>query len=369
MLGVLDDATVDWAAAEELALASVLADGIAIRFTGEDAERGTFSHRHAVLHDAVTGRRHVPLQTLPQATASFEIHNSALSELAVLGFELGYNLQERRRLVLWEAQYGDFINGAQTILDEYLMSGRAKWGLAPSLVLLLPHGYEGQGPDHSSARVERFLQLAADLNVRIVNCTTAAQYFHVLRRQALLLDTDPLPLVMLTPKSLLRHPLVASPARELVEGRFRRVIDDAAAAKTAANVNRLVLCSGKVYVDLVSSEARTTKATVAIARVEQLYPFPADDIRGLFDGYVKLREVCWVQEEPENMGGWDFVRPELERVIDGRWPLRYIGRVRNSSPSEGSAAWHQVNQRAVVAQAFDERSDVGDANRVVAKQV
>ncbi len=361
--------TIDWAAAEELALATVLADGIPIRFTGEDVERGTFSHRHAVLHDAVTGDRHTPLQALPQAAAAFEIHNSALSELAVIGFELGYNLQEPRRLVLWEAQYGDFINGAQTVLDEYLMSGRAKWGMAPSLVLLLPHGYEGQGPDHSSARVERFLQLAADLNVRIVNCTTAAQYFHVLRRQALLLGTDPLPLIVLTPKSLLRHPLVASAPLELAEGRFLKVIEDEQAVKGAAKVRRVVVCSGKVYVDLAGSEQRKTNTSVALTRLEQIYPFPAEQLKAALERFPKLKEVCWVQEEPENMGAWDFVRPHLEQIIAGRWPLRYVGRVRNSSPSEGSAAWHQVNQRAVVAQAFEEKADVGDANRVLSKQV
>ena len=210
--------TIDWAAAEELALATIVADGVPVRLTGEDVERGTFSHRHAVYHDAVTGEEHVPLQTLPRAKASFEIRNSPLSEYACVGFELGYNLQEPARLVLWEAQYGDFINGAQIILDEYLTSGRAKWGMAPSLVLLLPHGYEGQGPDHSSARLERFLNSAADTNMRIVNCTTAAQYFHLLRRQALLLETDPLPLVVMTPKSLLRHPFTASTPAELAEG-------------------------------------------------------------------------------------------------------------------------------------------------------
>ncbi len=369
MLAVPADRTIDWAAAEELALATVLADGIPIRFTGEDAERGTFSHRHAVLHDAVTGDKHTPLQTLPQAKAAFEIHNSALSELAVIGFELGYNLQEPKRLVVWEAQYGDFINGAQTVLDEYLMSGRAKWGMAPSLVLLLPHGYEGQGPDHSSARVERFLQLAADLNVRIVNCTTAAQYFHVLRRQALLLGTDPLPLIVLTPKSLLRHPMVASSALELAEGRFQKVIEDEQAVKSAAKVRRAVICSGKVYVDLAGSEQRKTSTSVALTRLEQIYPFPAEFLKTALERFPKLKEVVWVQEEPENMGAWDFVRPELEQIIAGRWPLRYVGRVRNSSPSEGSAAWHQVNQRALVAQAFEEKADVGDANRVVAKQV
>ncbi len=354
MLAAPDERAVDWSAAEELAMASILADGIPIRFTGEDVERGTFSQRHAVLHDAVTGDRHVPLQALPQARAAFEIHNSALSELAVLGFELGYNLQEPARLVLWEAQYGDFINGAQTILDEYLLSGRAKWGMAPSLVLLLPHGYEGQGPDHSSARLERFLQSAADLNVRIVNCTTAAQYFHVLRRQALLLGTDPLPLVMLTPKSLLRHPMVASTPRELAEGAFQKVIDDEPAAQAATKVRRVVLCSGKVYVDLAGSEQRQASPHVALVRVEQIYPFPAEALKAVLDRYAVLREVCWVQEEPENMGAWEFVRPLLEQVIDGRWPLRYVGRVRNSSPSEGSAAWHQLNQRAVVAQAFED---------------
>jgi 2-oxoglutarate dehydrogenase E1 component len=368
--------SIDWAAAEELALASVLADGIPIRLTGEDVERGTFSQRHAVLHDSVTGDRHVPLGALPHAKAAFEIHNSPLSENAAIGFEFGYNIQESRRLVLWEGQYGDFINGAQVVLDEFVTSGRAKWGLTPSLVFLLPHGYEGQGPDHSSARLERFLQAAADTNMRIANCTTAAQYFHLLRRQALLLETDPLPLVVLTPKSLLRHGLTASSPRELAEGRFQLVIDDDHARTQAAKVTRLVLCSGKIYVDLVSSEqrkegdgGRPSGHGVALARVEQLYPFPADQIRDVLDGYPQLRDVCWVQEEPENMGAWEFVRPLLEQLIDGRWPLRYIGRVRNSSPSEGSATWHNANQRAIVAQTFEEISDTRDADRVLSKQV
>jgi 2-oxoglutarate dehydrogenase E1 component len=299
-----------------------------------------------------------------------------LSENAAVGFEFGYNIQEPRRLVLWEAQYGDFINGAQVVLDEFVTSGRTKWGLTPSLVFLLPHGYEGQGPDHSSARLERFLQAAADTNMRIANCTTAAQYFHLLRRQALLLDTDPLPLVVLTPKSLLRHTLTASAPRELAEGRFQLVIDDDEARTDAAKVKRLVFCSGKIYVDLVSSDqrkgaegARPSSHAVALARVEQLYPFPLDQIREVLDHYPRLREVCWVQEEPENMGAWEFVRPPLEHLIDGRWPLRYIGRVRNSSPSEGSATWHSANQRAIVAQTFEEKSDTRDADRVLSKQV
>ncbi|MCA1584895.1 MAG: 2-oxoglutarate dehydrogenase E1 component [Acidobacteria bacterium] len=363
-----DDRTIDWAAAEDLAWASILEDGIAIRLTGEDVERGTFSQRHAVYHDAINGHRFAPLAALPDAKASFEVHNSPLSENAALGFELGYNIQEPARLVAWEAQYGDFINGAQVVLDEFITSGRAKWGYSPSLIMLLPHGYEGQGPDHSSARLERFLQSAADFNIRIANCTTAAQYFHLLRRQALLLETDPLPLVVLTPKSLLRHPLTASTPRELAEGRFQHVIDDEGAGETA-QVRRLVLCSGKVYVDLVSSEQRQAQTGIALVRVEQLYPFPSDRIRDLLQRYPRLQDVCWVQEEPENMGGWDFVRVVLEQLIDGRYPLRYIGRVRNSSPAEGSSTWHAANQRAIVEQVFDEKAAPREMNRVLSKQV
>jgi 2-oxoglutarate dehydrogenase E1 component len=361
--------TIDWAAAEELAMATILADGVPIRFTGEDVERGTFSHRHGVYHDAVTGQEHIPLQALPQAKASFEIRNSPLSEYACVGFELGYNLQEPHRLVLWEAQYGDFINGAQIILDEYLTSGRAKWGMAPSLVLLLPHGYEGQGPDHSSARLERFLNAAADTNIRIANCTTAAQYFHLLRRQALLLKTDPLPLVVMTPKSLLRHPFTASAPAEFAEGAFLPVIDDAEAPAQVAKIRRLALCSGKVAVDLLTSERRKDNPNVAVVRVEQLYPFPEDAIRDVIARYPKLREVCWVQEEPENMGAWEFARPLLESIVDGRHPLRYIGRSRNSSPSEGSSTWHAANQRAIVDQVFEAKTDGRELDRVLSKQV
>jgi 2-oxoglutarate dehydrogenase E1 component len=236
-------------------------------------------------------------------------------------------------------------------------------------VLLLPHGYEGQGPDHSSGRLERFLQSAADTNMRIVNCTTAAQYFHVLRRQALLLDTDPLPLILLTPKSLLRHQLTASTPRELAEGRFQLVLDDDEARTREKRIRRLVLCSGKIFVDLVSSERRKTSTEVAIVRVEQVYPFPADELREVFDRYQHLREVSWVQEEPENMGAWEFVRPLLEQLIDARWPLRYVGRSRNSSPSEGSAAWHTLNQRAIVDQAFEDKPAAPEADRVLSKQV
>ena len=364
-----DEPTVDWATAEEMAFASILADGVPIRVTGEDVERGTFSHRHAVFHDAETGKQFVPLQEFSQARASFEIHNSPLSENAAIGFEFGYNVQAPDRLVVWEAQYGDFLNGAQVILDQFVTSGRAKWGLQPSLVFLLPHGYEGQGPEHSSARPERILEAAADINLRLVNCTTAAQYFHLLRRQAALLRRDPLPLFVLTPKSLLRHPMVASTPRQLEEGRFLSVIDDDTTSGRAKGVKRLVLCSGKVYVDLASSERRQTASDVAVCRVEQLYPFPHMAIGGLLEAYSAVDDVVWLQEEPENMGAWQFMRPLLEELLDGRRPLRYIGRARSASPSEGSAAWHQLNQKALVEQAFDRDSHASDGSMVLSKQV
>ena len=348
--------TIDWAIAEELALATIVADGVPVRLTGEDVERGTFSHRHAVFHDVNTGKQFVPLQEFPQARASFEIHNSPLAENATIGFEFGYNVQEPGRLVIWEAQYGDFLNGAQVILDQFVTSGRAKWGLKPSLVFFLPHGYEGQGPEHSSARPERILEAAADTNLRLVNCTTAAQLFHVLRRQAAVLETDPLPLFVLTPKSLLRHPAVASTPRELAEGKFQSVIDDQEAQSNARGVARLVLCSGKVYVDLISSERRAAARDVAICRVEQLYPFPETPLQEVLAGYPNLRDVVWLQEEPENMGAWEFMHPLLDELVAGRCPLRYVGRARSSSPSEGSAAWHQLNQKVLIEQAFDLKS-------------
>jgi 2-oxoglutarate dehydrogenase E1 component len=343
--------TIDWSIAEELAFASIVAEGVSIRLTGEDVERGTFSHRHAVFHDVATGGVHVPLQSIPQARAAFEIHNSPLTENAVIGFEYGYNIQEPARLVIWEAQYGDFINGAQTMIDEFIVSARGKWGLKPSLVLLLPHAHEGQGPDHASARPERFLQLAADINMRIANCTTAAQYFHLLRRQAALLTVDPLPLIVLTPKSLLRHSAVASSPAELAEGRFRMVIQDAEAAGRAADVRRVLVCSGKVYVDLTAAEQRPQRPDVAIVRLEQLYPVPMRDLRATLDVYGNADEVVWVQEEPENMGAWEFIRPHLTEVAAGR-PVRRVTRPRSASPAEGSAARHAANQQALINQAF-----------------
>jgi 2-oxoglutarate dehydrogenase E1 component len=355
-----DERTIDWATAEELALASILADGVSIRLTGEDVERGTFSHRHAVLHDVKTGAIHVPLHAMPQARAAFEIHNSPLSENAVLGFEYGYNVQAPSRLVIWEAQYGDFINGAQVIVDEFVVSARVKWGQQPSLVLLLPHAHEGQGPDHASARPERFLQLAADMNMRIANCTTAAQYFHLLRRQAALLLTDPLPLIVLSPKSLLRHPLVASTPRELAEGRFHAVLDDEERRGRASDVRRVILCSGKVFVDLVGSDRRAAARDVAIVRVEQLYPVPAKTLRATLDAYGAADEIVWVQEEPENMGAWDFIRPHLVEAAGGR-PVRGTARPRSASPAEGSAARHARQQQLLIEAAFAPSTGSGRA--------
>ena len=351
-----DEKSIDWATAEDLALASILAEGIAIRFTGEDVERGTFSHRHALWHDVKTGQVYVPLQRIPQAKAAFEIRNSPLSENAAIGFEYGYNIQAPERLVIWEAQYGDFINTAQAIIDEFVVSGKAKWEQTPSLMLLLPHGYEGQGPDHSTGRLERFLNMAAKTNMRVANPTTAAQYFHLLRRQALLLKTDPLPLVVMSPKSLLRHPRTASALTEF-EGRWQPVIDDAVARAQADKIRRLVFCSGKVHVDLFNVQQRLLaeedRLDVALVRVEQLYSFPEKEISAVLDSYPNIEEVIWMQEEPANMGAWIFVQPRLKRLIDKRWPLRYIGRPRRASPAEGSTAWHNHNQRAITEHAFN----------------
>jgi 2-oxoglutarate dehydrogenase E1 component len=343
--------TIDWSSAEELAYASILSDGVPIRLTGEDVERGTFSHRHAVLHDPETGARFCPLQSFGRSRAAFEIHNTPLTEAATIGFEFGYNVQEPSRLVIWEAQYGDFINGAQTMIDEFVVSSRGKWGQRPSLVLLLPHAHEGAGPEHSSARPERFLQLAADMNMRVANCTTAAQFFHLMRRQASLLLVDPLPLVVLTPKSLLRHPLVASTPVDLAEGRFQRFIDDAVAREHRAAIRRVVLCTGKVAVDLATSDLRGPATHTAICRMEQLYPVNEADLRDLLSGYPSAEEIVWVQEEPENMGYWDFVRPYLESASEGR-AVRVIARARSASPAEGSSARHARNQQALIEEAL-----------------
>jgi 2-oxoglutarate dehydrogenase E1 component len=342
---------IDWAHAELLAFASLLAEGIPIRLTGQDTIRGTFSQRHVAFYDFETGERVIPLQQMPAARASFAVYNSPLSEAGPLGFEYGYSVQAPDALVLWEAQFGDFANVAQVIIDQFIVSGWAKWRQRSALVLLLPHGYEGQGPEHSSARLERFLQLAAEDNVRIANCTTAAQYFHLLRRQAILRTVDPRPLIVMTPKSLLRHPRAMSPMRELAEGRFQPVLDDPTARQRPDDVTRLILCSGKVYVDLVTSQFAATASHVAIVRVEELYPFPGDELAAILRQYPNARDVVWLQEEPKNMGAWTYMQPRLQPLLDGR-TLRYIGRPERASPAEGFAEMHEQEQARIIAEAF-----------------
>lgn len=350
--GISENGAIDWGHAEALAFASLLADGIPIRLSGQDTGRGTFSHRHAVLADATTGQRFIPLQALPQAQASFAIYNSSLSENAALGFEFGYSAHAPGTLVLWEAQFGDFANGAQVIIDQFIVSARKKWGQTPALVLLLPHGYEGQGPEHSSARLERFLQLAADDNIRVANCTTSAQYFHLLRRQAALLTSDPRPLIIMTPKSLLRHPRAGSSLADLAEGRFQRVINDPTGPERAADISRLVLCSGKVYIDLQSAPGAGSTNGTAVARLEELYSFPADELRELIGGYPNVRELVWLQEEPRNMGAWSYVAPLLRELLPPDVELSYVGREASASPSEGSLALHAVEQARILEQAL-----------------
>lgn len=348
---------IDWAHAEALAFGSILADGTPIRLSGQDSERGTFVQRHLVLHDSSTGERYVPLQNLPQAKASFAVYNSPLSEAAVLGFEYGYGSHLPDTLVLWEGQFGDFANGAQVIIDQFIASGRVKWNQKPALVLLLPHGYEGQGPEHSSARLERYLQLAADENIRVANCTTAAQYFHLLRRQAALVETDPRSLIVMTPKSLLRHPKAASSLAELAEGHFQRVIDDRFARQRPGDVWRLVLCTGKVYVDMVSAPDFQHNPEIALVRVEELYSFPEKELRTVINNYPNLREIVWLQEEPRNMGAWSYVEPLLRPLLPEDVPLRYIGRGASATTAEGSLTEHIIEQSRIIREAMSESSD------------
>jgi 2-oxoglutarate dehydrogenase E1 component len=344
----LEEAGIDWGQAEALAFGALLQDGIPVRLTGQDTERGTFSHRHLVLHDAVTGEAYTPMQNLEVASASFEVFNSPLSEFGCVGFEYGYSVAAPEALVLWEAQFGDFVNGAQIIIDCFVVAGQSKWQQTSRLTFLLPHGYEGNGPEHSSARLERFLQLAAQENIRIANCTTSAQYFHLLRRQAL--DTTARPLVVMTPKGLLRLKEASSPLGELTEGAFQPVLDDPAADHDA--VTRLLICSGKVYYDIVGHEAYGEVSGVAVTRLEQLYPFPVAEAKALLRGYPQLSELVWVQEEPQNMGAWRSIRHRLEESLPEGVTLRYAGRPWRASPSEGYPTAHQREQDRIVRNAL-----------------
>jgi len=339
----------EWAQAEALAFASLLTEGTPIRLTGQDTERGTFAQRHLMLHDPATDRRWAPIQHLADARAPFELHNSPLSESACLGFEYGYAVAAPDALVLWEAQYGDFANGAEVIIDQFLVAGLAKWGQTSRLTMLLPHGYEGGGPEHSSARLERYLSLGAEGNIRVANPTTPAQYFHLLRRQAR--HAEVRPLVVMTPKSLLRLPAATSTLADLTNGTFQPVLDDADAAARRDQVTRLVLCSGKIYYDLLAAPARAAAPQVAVGRVELLYPFPADAVVQLARRYPRLREVVWAQEEPRNMGARKFVLPKLRDALPDL-TIRDVSRPERSSPAEGYPGPHKVEQDRIVAQAF-----------------
>ena len=343
----------DWGLAEELAFASLLAEGTPIRLTGQDTERGTFSHRHLVFHDAKTNATHAPIQHLEGSRASFEIYNSPLSEYACLGFEYGYAVGSPDALVLWEAQFGDFNNGAQIIIDQFIAAGFAKWGETSRLALLLPHGYEGAGPEHSSARIERFLQLSAEGNVQVANCSTAAQYHNLLRKQAH--QPRALPLVIFTPKSLLRNRAASGTIAELQSGTFRPVIDDERAALDREAVERVLLCSGKIYYDLIGNERYASLRKTAIVRIELLSPLPNAEIVKILESYPNLETVVWVQEEPKNMGARAHVRRRLiDTLPSGLSQVAYIGRTWRASPSEGYGGAHAVEQERIVREALDE---------------
>jgi 2-oxoglutarate dehydrogenase E1 component len=353
-LEAMDEGGIEFGHAEALALGSLLTDGVHVRMTGQDTERGTFSHRHLVLHDEKTGLRYAPIQNLEEAQAPLELHNSPLSESACLGFEYGYSAHSPDSLVLWEAQFGDFGNAAQVIVDSFIVSAEAKWGQTSRLTLLLPHGYEGAGPEHSSARIERFIQLAAEGNIRIANPSTAAQYFHLLRRQAHIAKARPM--VVFTPKGLLRLPRATSTLEQLTSGSFEFVLDDPQAAERK-KVERLVLCSGKIYYDIDAAPKRAEIDNVAIARVELLYPFAKEQLTQLIAGYPKLKEIVWVQEEPRNMGAWSVMQRRMPELIPEGVELGYVGRPPRASPGEGYAVAHTKEQERIVLTALMGRAD------------
>lgn len=340
---------IDWGFAEALAFGTLLEQGIPIRLSGQDSERGTFSHRHSVLHGTQTSQRFVPLNHLSESQARYEVYNSFLSEFAALGFEFGYSTTDVNALVLWEAQFGDFVNGAQIIIDQFISSSEKKWGQLSNVVMLLPHGFEGQGPEHSSARIERFLQLCAEDNMVVCNPTSPAQYYHLLRRQAL--KDARRPLIIFTPKSLLRHPLAVSNTEDLASGEFLKFVEDEKQADPSS-INRLVLCSGKVYYDLFAKREELGLDQVAIERIEQYYPFPDGDVRSTLEKYSHVKDVVWCQEEPRNMGAWNFVWPRIMKECEAGQQLRYAGRDASASPAAGSSQLHQKEQDLLLAEAL-----------------
>jgi 2-oxoglutarate dehydrogenase E1 component len=344
---------IDWAMGELLAFGSLLMQGTTVRLAGQDSRRGTFVQRHSVLIDRETAANYTPLAHLAENQAKFFVYDSLLSEYAALGFEYGYSVANPKALVLWEAQFGDFVDGAQMVIDEFISSGEAKWGQRSGVVLLLPHGLEGQGPDHSSGRIERFLQLSAENNMTVANCTTPANYFHLLRQQAL--SDVHRPLVVFTPKSLLRAKAAVSAVEEFTEGGFGPVLGDPGVGGEPLDdgaVRRVLLCSGKVFYDLAAHRESEGTADTAIVRVEQLYPLPAEQIRAALERYPNATDVVWAQEEPANMGAWQFMAVNLpEHLPEGR-RLRRVSRRASASPAVGSAKVHDAEQRALVAEAF-----------------
>ncbi len=343
--------SLDWGMAENLAYASLLSDGVPVRLTGQDSGRGTFFHRHAVLHDQNRERWDagvfIPLQHLIPGQANFLVIDSLLSEEAVLGFEYGYAGAAPDQLVIWEAQFGDFVNGAQVVIDQFIASGETKWDRLNGLALFLPHGYEGQGPEHSSGRIERFLQLTAHDNIQIIQPSTPAQMFHVLRRQVVRPYRKPL--ILFTPKSLLRHPDAVSPLRELAAGGFQPLLDDVANT-TPENVNRLVFCSGRVYYDLARARKEKGLENIALIRVEQLYPFPDNELKALLDRYSNAQEMVWAQDEPRNQGPWRFMAHHLRQL--STLPMRYAGRPESSAPATGIASQHKTQLEAIIKAAL-----------------
>jgi len=340
---------IDWGYAEIMAYATLVRDGFSVRLSGQDSGRGTFFHRHAVLHNQNERLAFVPLRSIGKGKNNFLVIDSLLSELAVLAFEYGFSTADPKTLAIWEAQFGDFANGAQVVIDQFISSGEHKWGKVCGLVLLLPHGYEGQGAEHSSARLERFLQLCAEQNMQVCVPTTPAQIFHLLRRQ--MVRKCRKPLIVMTPKSLLRHKLCVSTLEDLASGHYQRVIAEIDEVDPE-KVDHVILCSGKVYYDLLEKRREEKRENVAIIRVEQLYPFPGDELGELLKCYTKTNQLVWCQEEPKNQGSWDFAEPRINLMTGKKWKLNYIGRTSSSAPAVGSAKLHAIQQAELVERAI-----------------
>ena len=348
-----EDGLVDWAQAEQLAFATITQDGKPIRLTGQDSERGTFSHRHAVLHDSENGQEYVPLHHVPNQQATFSVYNSPLSEAAVVGFEYGYNVENKNCMTIWEAQYGDFSNMAQMIFDNFLFSARAKWGETSGLTLFLPHSFEGQGPEHSSARLERFLQLAGENNATVVNLSSSSNYFHLLRAQAASLGTDAMrPLVVMSPKSLLRNKTVSQPISKFTEGTFEPILPESG---DADSVKKVILASGNMFIDLKEYLSKNPDESIQLIAVERLYPFPSEEIQAELDKLPNLQHVAWVQEEPKNQGAWSFVYPRLKELTADKYDLSYHGRIQRSAPAEGDGEIHKLVQNMILEQSTNNK--------------